>query len=647
MQRVSLLIIAFFLTSTIQAQKTLPGGVPGVSVWNVTQSNDSLNAQWKPRLKNVANTGFIITGKSKTMNFNPALTFDSNTIGVEKSLNLGTLKSFSLFTVCQEIDTTNEQAIISIENDTASEMVLTNKRIALLDALKYANFSKKKSYPRIYSYTQNKQEQTSPVSNKIRFGQAPRYQSLPISAYHGLVPEIIVFNRNVSFTERLRVESYLAIKYGISLNQEIPVNYLNSRGEIIWNADLNSGFSNNIAGVGRDETSGLNQLVSESLQTPGLMKISLTGQVQDNSFLIWGDDKGELRFSDKAGVLRNFGRKWKISTFGCSNIPVSVETNVMSFSEIDPLNVGETYWMMIDRSGTGSYPSGKTDFAKCNPMASARGTIHFDGVIFDRDSMRNNIFTLLAAPDFFTRSTVVNPNCSLAQSGKIQTDIAGGQAPYRLSIQGITNTSYQQDITISGNNHTFEGIEQGAYMVKAIDAQQQVYNEKIWVSNLRIWQNSISTNYTINKGAMLELDASRDMPVNNYNYSWKTPDGTTVPNEKISINQPGTYLLSVTDNEGCNSTMEVNVLQIDGSNLKKTELFPNPVTNGWFVLRISLNRIANVYLSISDVSGRMIKQSILENDQFYWYNGTISGKGVYFITLTSGDDKETLKLIAL
>jgi hypothetical protein len=647
MQRAYLLIIAFFLTFAIKAQKTLPGGVQGVSVWNVTQSQDSLNAQWNPRLKNISNTGLVIAGKGKTMNFNPALTFDSNTIGVEKSLNLGSLKSFSLFTVCQEIDTTNEQAIISIENDTASEMVLTNKRIALLDALKYANFSKKKSYPRIYSYTQNKQEQTSPASNKIRFGQAPRYQSLPILAYHGLVPEIIVFNRNVSFNERLRVESYLAIKYGISLNQEIPVNYLNSRGEIIWNADLNSGFHNNIAGVGRDETSGLNQLVSESLQTPGLMKIGLTGQVQDNFFLIWGDDNGELRFSDKAGIIRKFGRTWKISTFGGSNIPVSVETNVMSFSEIGPLNIGETYWMMIDKSGTGSYPSGKTDFVKCNPMTSPRGTVHFDGINFDRDSMRNNIFTLLAAPDFFTRSSVVNPNCSQAQSGKIQTDIAGGQAPYRLSIQGITNTSYQQDITISGNNHTFEGIEQGAYMVKAIDAQQQVYNEKVWVSNLHIWQNLISANYTINQGEMLELDASRGMPVNNYNYSWKTPDGTTVSNEKISINQPGNYLLSVTDNEGCNSTAEVNVLQINGSNLKKTELFPNPVTNGWFVLRINLNHVANVHLSISDVSGSIIKQTILENDKFYWYNGTVSGKGIYFITLTSGGDKETLKLIAL
>jgi hypothetical protein len=146
---------------------------------------------------------------------------------------------------------------------------------------------------------------------------------------------------------------------------------------------------------------------------------------------------------------------------------------------------------------------------------------------------------------------------------------------------------------------------------------------------------------------VLELDASRGMPVNNYNYSWKTPDGTTVSSEKISINQPGTYLLSVTDNEGCNSTTEVNVLQIDGSNLKKTELFPNPVTNGWFVLRISLNRVANVHLSISDVSGSIVKQTVLENDKFYWYNGTVSGKGMYFITLTSGNDKETLKLIAL
>jgi hypothetical protein len=524
-------------------------------------------------------------------------------------------------------------------------MVLTNKRMALLDAFRYANFDKKKNFPRIYSYLQNKSGQSLVTSKKMRFGQSPHRQSLPISSYQGLVPEMIVFNRNLSFRERLRVESYLAIKYGISLNQEIPVNYLNSSGEIIWDAELNSAFSNNIAGIGRDDGSGLCQNISESLQTPGLMQIGLTGKPKDNSFLIWGDDGGNLSFSDNPGA-RNFGRTWKISAFKTSNLPVSVETNVMSFREIGPLAIGETYWMMIDRSGNGTFPFAKTDFVKCRPMDSPGGTIYFDQVVFDSDSSGNDIFTLLAAPGFFTKSSIVSPGC--LNSGKIQTKIVGGEAPYHLFIQGITNISYQQSLTSQANTCTFDGIEQGAYLIKATDAQQQVYSEKIWASNQHVWQNSIMGNYTINEGETLVLDASKDMPANNYTYTWKTPDGNSLQDEKISINQPGIYLLSVTDNEGCNSTMEVAVQQINGSNLKKVELFPNPITNnGWFAVRISLNRVANVNISISDVSGNIIKQCELLNDKYYWYNGNITGSGTYFITLASGTNRQTLKLIVL
>lgn len=645
MKHTALLLIFILPCLFSSAQQPAPGGVTGAKLWQVAQNATSGTGRLQPRLKGMPDSSLVISGKAHTMNQNPALLFDATTKGIESTLNLGQLKSFSLFTVCQQQDTAKEQTILSLENDTATEMMMTSQRMALLDAIRYANYSKKKNFPRIYSYTQNKTEQTSGGNKTLKFGQPNRKQSLPVSAYNGLVPEVIVFNRNLSYHERLQVESYLALKYGVSLNQENPVSYVNSQSEVIWDADLNLKYPNNIAGVGRDDRSGLNQQTSESLQTPGLMKITLANTPNDNTFLIWGDDGNEPNFTDSDNEVRSLDKNWKINAFKSSNTTVSVEANVLSLSEINPLSTNETYWLMVDKTGTGTYPAGKTSYVPCSPMASTRGTIHFDKVVFDRDSSGSDVFTLLAAPLLFTKSAVVGATCIQTTSGKIQTDIVGGTAPYHIQVQGIDNTSFQTSLSTSSQTATFEGMEQGAYTLKATDANGQVYNETVRLTNQHVWTNTLETSYTLHKGQTLELDASKGMPVNNFTYQWKTPDGTSIQDEKIAISEAGKYLLSVTDGQGCNATSEVKVKQLGASALKNAELFPNPVTNGWFAVRISLDRTADVHLSISDLSGRVVKEADLKNQDYYWYDGYISASGTFLVTLTTSTSKETFKLI--
>jgi hypothetical protein len=80
---------------------------------------------------------------------------------------------------------------------------------------------------------------------------------------NGRVAEIITYAEKLSPTNRQTVESYLAIKYGITLGEtEATKNYKNSNGTIIWN--VNAGFNHNIAGIGRDDISDLNQKQSKS-----------------------------------------------------------------------------------------------------------------------------------------------------------------------------------------------------------------------------------------------------------------------------------------------------------------------------------------------------------------------------------------------
>jgi hypothetical protein len=146
------------------------------------------------------------------------------------------------------------------------------------------------------------------------------YFSLGISGgteyWTGPINEVIVFNRQLSDAEMQQVNSYLAIKYGITLGQgnnssSIPTynvgfdaanyNYIASDASVIWNATTNSGDPYNIGAIARDDNSALNQKQSQSVNFGDQVAIGLetiaasnaansNGFKTDKTFLVWGDN---------------------------------------------------------------------------------------------------------------------------------------------------------------------------------------------------------------------------------------------------------------------------------------------------------------------------------------------------------------------
>lgn len=639
-QLIIIIVICHF--TLLKAQTPSPGGVSKPHIWEITENNLPGKALWKSNLTGTHDTALTGTGKCKSINNNAALYFDAGKFG--NTLDLGKLETFTLFTVCQDDDTLSEKVIVSLESDTSSEMVLTNRRIAALDIFRYANYINNRSlFPKIYSYSQNKSGDYATISRKLSLGRQPHNQNLPVSVYKGFIPELILFNRYISFRDRQKVESYLALKYGISLDQNLPVSYLNSSGEIIWDADANAAFNQNIAGIGRDDASGLYQAESESCHSPGVMKIGILNKFKNNDFMIWGDNGKPMRFAGESGI-RPMQREWNIAAYNTQGDSVYAKTEVMSLSEIKPLNTSETYWIMIDRSGTGKYPFRHTAFIQCQPMTSERGTINFRQIQIDPDSSGSDLFTLLAAPVFFTRSSTILPSCTSTRSGVVQTDIAGGTPPYNLLLEGISNPAVQQYAREDGIYHTFQGISQGSYVLRATDANNNSYTEEILVSNTHLWETKLSQSYNLTEGQTLTLDASRGMPQINYTYEWTCPDGSVINNEIVNITRPGNYLLSVTDDNNCNSILAIKAEQQGKTDFRHVELFPNP-SPGWFDLRIDLEYNIDLNVSISDMSGQIIKHTILRNNSYYWYSDEIKKPGIYLITLSTGKEKETLKLV--
>ena len=128
----------------------------------------------------------------------------------------------------------------------------------------------------------------------------------PIQFWDGDIAEIIHFREDLIPSERLKVHSYLAIKYGMTMSNTgggINGDYTSTLGAIIWDASIASGYHNDVIGIGLDNNQGLHQKQSHS--TDDLSRIYVNGiattnsgnggtMATDQSYVIIGNDQGTL-----------------------------------------------------------------------------------------------------------------------------------------------------------------------------------------------------------------------------------------------------------------------------------------------------------------------------------------------------------------
>ncbi|PPK95639.1 putative secreted protein (Por secretion system target) [Nonlabens xylanidelens] len=127
-------------------------------------------------------------------------------------------------------------------------------------------------------------------------------------SYTGDILEIMSYSERKSDVDRKRIESYLAMKFGITLGlfpdttlglPHVPGFYVDSDGNDLWNSTLHPGFTYNVTGIGRDDCNVLNQKQAKSIDPNTFITIGL-GDIYDTNhnnpntfedsgdFLMWG-----------------------------------------------------------------------------------------------------------------------------------------------------------------------------------------------------------------------------------------------------------------------------------------------------------------------------------------------------------------------
>lgn len=212
-------------------------------------------------------------------------------------------------------------------------------------------------------------------SNNRRFwlGRSQIYSG----SFGGRIAEVITYStRKNDTSERRRIESYLAIKYGITLGiNGTSMNYEDSNGTVIWDATANAGYNFDIAGIGLDNASQLNQKQSKSINPVEVMTIGLTDILTTNtdntntfatnkSFLVWGSNGGNM-INSGAPINVDLGpttittitevvnRRWKVVETGGDVATTRVSVPTVAFvSGLPALAATDAYVMVVATNAT-------------------------------------------------------------------------------------------------------------------------------------------------------------------------------------------------------------------------------------------------------------------------------------------------------
>ncbi len=249
--------------------------------------------------------------------------------------------------------------------------------------------------------------------------------------WKGDLAEILVFDYQLPEEEQKIIETYLAIKYGITIEVDRHLYYDHQH------------YNNNIAGIGTDLTQCLEQTYSMSVHEGAIVSMQAGTSLNQGDYMVWGHDSTSVApttTETPSTTLQRLTRTWRISETGdAGEVEVSFD---LTGTGIDMTNV-ENFAILIDRDD-GNFSNAITHYTD---RVINGNTVSFVGVNFQDD-------------DWFTLA-VLQQNCPV-NDFNIPAEICyltpGNFAP-NVEVPGATyEWSFELGFPGTVNNATAETV---------------------------------------------------------------------------------------------------------------------------------------------------------------------------------------------
>ncbi len=587
-----LLVFSFILASISLTAQNFPGGVTGAEVWYIGDWDDVDTGVYENSAQtDIAITPIEGTHEKDLFNFNPSIYSKEGIITYVAPLENATGRN--VFFVGEPVAT--NKAFSHIASDWESSPLVFEKSIIRnffnfnttnLSANEIAadygsnenahiNFYHTSHYNIDKKFKSYGQEGETAFhigkTTEINLGEEMEDED-----FVGSFPEFISFPRELSRNERNRVDSYLALKYGITLSGN--TSYLNSRNLIFWDASNNNIFSNRIFGFGRDNISGLNQLQSESthhkehlvsavgdIVETNVEKQGLT-TIRNNHFLVFGDNGLNATFTNENNDQVKFWPKvWLAQRTGelTDTYPIYFKLYLSSYV-IQYLtdNPDDKLWLLKDKhigndevsdfnNDNVNYYSGEINLEE--------GVAIFKDVFFDSDKSVYDQFTFGAGPEMIVLAQV--SGCE-GDELKATIDITGGVPEYHITVDSTQGTieadtnepSYVVDVD---NNTTYTvTVEDVEGLVTELE-----FTTAAWDFTLDLGPDQSFSGFT----QSILLDAGQNITDPEATYAWYE-DNTLLQetNSILTVTEPGIYKAVVTSGDrACVVEDEIEISSTD------------------------------------------------------------------------------------
>jgi hypothetical protein len=518
-------------------------------------------------------------------NFNKCFVFDSSTQALRINYMPGSTENNCIFTVYHTHDTTTELGLWYLFPDTAKYCFLTTRNVKSTGTrVKYSD----STFTRAIINTSMQKWKNIHVDSLNSYMLLGGTDSL---SYRGKLAEFMMFNTTLKGKELIKVHTYLAIKYGISLFES---NYIGSNDSILWNYKENKTFDKEIAGIGKDTLLNIIQTQSaaqggNNIITIAANKLALTNElnttnINQGDFLIWSSNNGNINsiVADTlpATSINNLTeKKWIIQRSG--NTAFDIPTQVIfDASQLD--SVGRCL-LLINRPADGVFNNAATEIYQPD-SSDTQLKFYFSNIKWDTDSSGKDIFTFLTGTKLtLLASTANNANNNPASSNySAKLDVLTGSSPFIFSVIPDSLPNNINTWTSSDSMQYLYGLATGKYTAIVTDV----------------------------KGA--KDTAVLEIP--------------TAPNVEYS---------QLINNGSASNTFTENKLLV----------YPNPADK-YFIITIQLLQKETVVLTYRDIQGRVIFEKTLSGaNSYFLYEDGLKEKGSYIIEIKTNTANKTVKLV--
>ncbi|KGO93794.1 T9SS type A sorting domain-containing protein [Flavobacterium subsaxonicum] len=622
-----LVTIAMFTILSNYAQ--IPGNVAGHSLWlESSVIKASKGKKGKMGVENLSAANF---------NFNPVLNASDLTVSTFKNVVTNQYSFFAVF----KSDTDDENLIVSLKKG-KSKILVTNKEVLTDNELTYKKVDSKKGI--IISYLssihrEGKKNNIITIEDFYKGDTAGNQQLM----------EVIYYPRILTAIERMQVETYLSIKYGLSIVGEF--NYTNSQNDTIWSFKKNKIYNGRVTGIGRDDALNLYQKQSGNAQKDGIYiglgSVDTTNATnkntfKDKTFLLWGDNDGGTQFTadNKNKGLQIMKRTWKMQV-AKEAIHDSILTQIrINKKEIGLVSEpGMVLWLAVNQE-----PGTKFDYTQAiNTKQSSEDAeyIYFDNIVWDNDGNGSDLFTFIKGPDFFFTHDAIS-NCSFDNPGSIALVMSGGKTPYTIVLHSGAGS---QKYVTSDVKYLIKNLIQGSYTINVTDSNTITKSSTTIINAPDGIKMSLSPVWQLDAVNQVQIVPEYNQEQQKINsYEWRQNGRIVAATKNFTATEADSYTLTVATDSGCSREFSFTV---NPNNLiSGWRIYPNPAKSSQpFNVQFNLEKESRVNLRINSVEGKLYADKDLGTIKEYTYSDTLITSGTYLLTITINGIPQVAKLI--